>query len=164
MLFSDKSKDYQRTWQMAKEANAYARSIILKGSTQLENNELAAEYFQHLRRGVEGNSYARIKNPGSKEIGMRDIMDEEMTRRINNGESELLAIFYSVITVSKKYSVGNCYELSFQALDYILNHAPDIKAELYQVENGDHAFLVLNRNEDSFMEDPLTWGENAIVC
>lgn len=151
--------DYQKTLQIAKDANKHARSIIIKGSSWTQNNDLDTEYFKHLLRGVEGTYYTK-----SEEIGMRDIIYDEINRRMKSGESEVLATFHSVVAVSTKYSLGNCYELSFLALDYILNHFPEMRAELYKIEYGDHAFLVLNRDPDSFMDKPHTWGENAIVC
>jgi hypothetical protein len=159
MFFSGKSRDYDLTLRIAEEASGYARSVILKGASQLENNELSPPYFQHLLRGVEGVRYTK-----SKEIGMRDIIYDEVSRHMKMGESEVLATYKSVIEVSRKYSVGNCFELTFQALDYILNRYPEIKAEVYKLEYGEHTFLVLNRDADSSMFEPDTWGKNAIVC
>lgn len=165
MFFSGKSSDYATTLRIAQEAVLYARSVILKGSSQIENNDLEPHYFQHLLRGVEGVRYTQ-----SKEIGMRDILNDEIVNRVKNGESDMLAMYNSVIEVSKKYSLGNCYELTFQALDYILNKYPEMPAEVYKLANlnelddGIHAFLVLNRDPKSSMFEPETWGENAIIC
>ena len=71
----------------------------------------------------------------------------------------------SVVAVTSKYSLGNCDELATQAFEYVLNH-DNISAEKFRIagEGGDHVFVVINRDPSSDPNDPLSWGENAVIC
>jgi hypothetical protein len=158
--FFRKKYESHRILKIGKAANKYARSQIIKGGTQLENNKLDPDYLHHLKKGVEEGS----KVPGWKGFGVKDIIEDEAQRRVKKGEKPAFAYYNSIISVTSKYSLGNCNELAVQALDYILRHAPDISAEVYKIEGGDHAFLVLNRDPSSAAEDPNTWGPNAVIC
>ena len=158
-FFRKKPNEYVKTLKAAEKAKQYARSIIVKGSTQLENNKLNQEHFDHLRKGVEGSTFSKLEG-----LGIKDIIDIETERRIQNHENPVLATYNSIISVTSKYSLGNCHELAVQALDYILRYAPEINAEVYTIEGGDHVFLVLNRDPYSKAEDPSNWGDNAVIC
>jgi len=139
--------------QYAMEAKAYAQSQIKKGSTWLQNNSLSDEYFDFLKKGI-----------GEYSGGVRDEMREQFCQDILE-EDRIVAYYESTICVSSKYSLGNCEEMAFQALDYILNNVHfNINAEVYWLGNGDHAFLVINRDQCSNPRDPKTWGAAAVFC
>ncbi|WP_240610484.1 hypothetical protein, partial [Legionella qingyii] len=62
-------------------------------------------------------------------------------------------------------SLGNCYEMALMALDYVLRYAPpSVNAEVYQIEGGDHVFLVVGRKKNSNPNNPATWGKDAYIC
>lgn len=148
-----------KTLLIAEKAKSYARSIILKGHTQIENNALTPEYFNHLRKGTKGEEFA-----GMEGLGTSDIATEEALRRSRNGESDILAVYNSKLGVSYKFSLGDCDDLALHALDYIVRHVPEMEAELYRIKGGDHVFLVLNRDPDSAVDDTSKWGANAVIC
>jgi hypothetical protein len=159
-MFSFFKKDsYTKTLEAAQKANLHAKSIILKGYTQLESSYLDSNYSDHLRKGISGSDFSKIEG-----IGICDIIDEQINYRLKNGESGILAQFNSMLTVSAKFSLGNCDVLALHALDYIVRNFPTIEAELYKIGEGDHVFLVLNRNRNSEAHDPTTWGINAVIC
>lgn len=70
-----------------------------------------------------------------------------------------------VVQASKK---GNCGEYAMLALKYVVAHnnsnSAQINAECYEVQGGDHVFLVVGREPASNPKDPSTWGESAYIC
>jgi len=67
--------------------------------------------------------------------------------------------------LAQKMGVGNCGEMSFLgfALALAEEDGPD-RIEIFEITNGDHAFLVIGRAFGSDPNDPSTWGESAIIC
>lgn len=68
------------------------------------------------------------------------------------------------IKLIKKYLVGNCNDMAFLALEFMVNHYPSIRAEIFHIFNGDHSFLVVGRDKHSEESEPETWGESAFIC
>ena len=66
--------------------------------------------------------------------------------------------------VAEFIGAGNCYEYSHVALHKLRNHDPSINAEVYSIKNGDHIFLLIDRDSSSDPSDLNTWGKNAVVC
>lgn len=75
-----------------------------------------------------------------------------------------IRFFEQSIANCKKFSIGNCHELALMALHYMIEEQPDINAEVYHIEGGDHAFLVVGRKIDSDPHRPDTWGDEAYIC
>lgn len=148
------------TLTYANEAIKHARDQIRKGSTQLENNNLKETYFEYLHRGIKGKA-------DSGEIGIREVTHQQVADRLEVSpyKDRRLAHYESIISTTSKYSLGNCFELAVQALNFILQNAPlHLNAEVYEIQNGDHVILVLNRDQNSNPQDPATWGKNAVIC
>lgn len=136
----------------AHEAKNYARRYILKGATQLENNALSDEQAFALDKGVDdvrsiAEHYYRFPDPLSL-------------------ENHNVYYFNKSNELAKKYGLGNCDELSLLALDYFLTQydGDDISAEMYEIHNGDHQFLVIGRKKNSDPHNPLDWGDQAVIC
>lgn len=150
----------EETLALAKTAKFYARSQIIKGSSWLINNALPPLYFRHLKSGIGHEKTATV--------GIRDLIDDIINydKKHDPLETDRFVAAYEVdIAVTSKYSIGNCIELAFQTLDYILTYsAIEINAECFKIKGGDHSFVVLNRIRDSDPADPLTWGQNAVIC
>ncbi|HTM64503.1 MAG TPA: hypothetical protein VL360_08420 [Gammaproteobacteria bacterium] len=60
--------------------------------------------------------------------------------------------------------IGNCSEYSFLCLHIMLDLEPNLNAEIFEVVDGDHIVLVLDRNQESNENDYTTWGNDAVVC
>ncbi len=151
-----------KTLDMADKAVKYARSQILKCQTSLEVNQLSEDRKLSLTKAICGSNV-----PGNEGIGVRDLIKEasQLILEANcNPDERALQVLKKTNAITSKYSLGNCYELALQSLDYILESYPDMRAELYSIGNGDHAFLVLNRAYYSAAQLPETWGESAVVC
>lgn len=133
--------------EIAIAAKQYARAHIREGYTQLEVNAYSAELKTTLYNAVND---------------LRSFRRETDCTSIHT--DEMLDYFDRTVRAVKKYSLGNCSEFAFLALEYVVEHEPNVNAEIFQIENGDHEFLVLGRDPNSNPANPLTWGENAYIC
>lgn len=149
----------QDVLRIGQEAVQYAREIIKKIPTDVQNNTLPRLYAKSLFDGMQRNKFSFWDNA----IGIRDLIDD-CKNPLDTGINEFLLFYEQVISVTSKYSIGNCGELVYQTLDYLLLKKLNIKAEVYTIENGNHQILVLNRDVNSNPSDPATWGDNAVIC
>lgn len=118
-----------------------ARQWIIKGATELENNQRSPEEFTSLFKAVgDIKAYTLQKDFYS--------MTEVMHNHIEN---------------VKKYSIGNCLEYAYMTMYELWKNNFCGSAEVYRIKGGDHAFVVLNRKTDSDPNDFTTWGTDAIV-
>lgn len=144
----------QETLDIAARAKQHARTLVLKGSTQLENNKLL--YTNREMREALFVGVKQVRDACSKTF--------DNAKRILE-KDEVVNYYENEIAFSCKYSLGNCFELALQALDHVLRkERVDMFAELYLLQGGDHGFLVLNRKPESDPELPETWGDAAVIC
>lgn len=143
---------------LAVKALEYAQSFVVKGSTELANNQRSPEELAALYTGI---------------IEIRHSIKKEADRRWRmlrgNGfpnENELYRGLYSdvMIEMIKKSSLGNCSEVSFLIMDFCHQNNFNGLAEIYDIERGDHEFVVIGRDPNSDPNDINTWGKNALVC
>ncbi len=132
---------------IARAANKYARIQIREGSTQLQNNAYDLNKRLALKIAVED-----IREASEEDRGF--FLSIDFTLRC----------FEQLIANCKKLSIGNCYELALMALHYMIKEHPDMNAEVYRIEGGDHVFLVIGRERDSDPNRPETWGDGAYIC
>jgi hypothetical protein len=128
----------------AKEAISYARSYIVNGNTWLSSNGLDADSKRVLNTGV-------------------GFVREEKNSLLHSSKNPV-DNFFSVVTTSKKYSLGNCHELAFMALHYLVSKYPDYRSEVVSLGQGNHVFVVIGRDENSEIGNINTWGKDAIIC
>ncbi len=146
--------DLKEVLEAAEYAKVHARSRICKGSNHHDGmaKQLSSDIDQRdaLHQSI---------------IEMRDLIHDESKITPNPLEKNYtdLLWFETNIKFSTKYSLGNCYEYTLQALDYILQKNPDIDGEIFRILRGDHFFLVLNRDPNSDPNKPETWGA-AVIC
>lgn len=134
------------TSNIAEKACKYARTQIIAGSTLIENN-----LFE------ESKKLALIK-------AVKDIRELTQNSDYILDIDKTILHFQNSVSNASKYSIGNCGEYAFMALFYIISHNPDTFAEVYHIEGGDHAFLVIGRDPNSNPNVPSTWGETAYIC
>lgn len=63
---------------------------------------------------------------------------------------------------SMKFSTGNCMEYACLVAYNLIRNGLS-KVEILQIPNGDHAFVVLNRDQTSRLNDFQNWGDAALV-
>lgn len=129
--------------KVAQLACADARRKIRTGFTQLENNEQSTKHRQlmlgavlHLRENLTSTNVSSRK---------------EM-QRIQNHKNVL------------KYSIGNCSELAVAACLFMKNNYPEINSELYRIDGGDHAFIIINRDPHTAPSTPEDWNDESYIC
>jgi hypothetical protein len=137
----------EKLFNLAQDASRYAKMKIKMGSTWLENNDLTPEVFDSLYK-ISDKLYKLVNELGKNKLSL---------------EHEVIKDYENIIEVSGKNYFGNCFWRACQALDYILHINPGIYVEIYEIENGDHAFLVFGRDRNSHPSLPETWG-NAYIC
>lgn len=135
--------------KIALEAMGHAHSKIEDSPSHVRVNQYEDEKAAAMDSAVRANRAAVEKK------------HEEMAS-LRLEHDDLLYLYESEIEAIKKY--GNCGELARLAFDYIVDKYPNIRAEIFEITNGDHCFLVLGRNPLSDPNRPETWGENAYIC
>lgn len=82
--------------------------------------------------------------------------------KIVNGRNKYIAL---MVTASQavKYNVGACDEMTAIAFMAGLQKT-QAKLDMYSIEDGNHAFLVIGRSLNSDSEDFTTWGPNCVIC
>ncbi len=67
----------------------------------------------------------------------------------------------------EEYPIGNCGELTQLAFEYLVRSNKDLKIEMVEIPQyqnyGNHGFLVINRDYNSKINDPTTWGNKAVI-
>jgi hypothetical protein len=132
--------------QLGQDACAYAREQIIDGGTQLVNNQYHPAKRRALRQAVSDMRKAARKTEFLVDI------------------DKSLRFFEAKIEKSKQLSIGNCQELALMAMHHVLISQSKATAEVYHIEGGDHAFLVIGRKKESKPHEPETWGEDAYIC
>ena len=175
---------YKEIIQLANEARIHAKRSIRAGDTWLNANDLPSEYFQALKKGMEDirGVFADLTHEQPEEEKKKNTLEYRLeidndadfhkeviarTFRMHNllEKSPYVNYYENVIAISSKYDLGNCGELAYFALDYILYHAPpELNAETYSIRGGNHSFLVINRDPNSDPNLPETWGTDAVIC
>lgn len=168
------SHDLASMMRLGQAANMYARTMVKKGGTQIENNLLEENRFFLLHNAVNNarsdfnieaqnkrlSFLAKIHSLHDKKL--LTMMDQDKIN-LTLDHYALLTYFESSVKGSIKYSLGNCDELAFLALYYITENTTDVRAEKFFISGGQHTFLVINRKYGSDPNDPSTWGD-AIIC
>lgn len=88
----------------------------------------------------------------------------EIVQNILVGETMLPQTFLLRASFAEKYNVGNCGEMACVGLKYAIDHSKNRRVEIFQIDNGDHWFLVIGRKNGTDPADYEHWGEDAIVC
>lgn len=143
----------EETLIIGQKACQYASRQILHGCTDLKNNELEFEYYRSHVFGI-----VHLRSRVNKEVKIAQNIDALFLPL-------MLREYDNRVLMSSKYSLGNCHELAYQALDYILqNEAEDLNADVFKISGGDHVFVVLNKDPKSDCQNPGKWGPGAVIC
>lgn len=68
--------------------------------------------------------------------------------------------------IIKTAGVANCGEYSLLTHSHLMDLTKDnpTRLEIAHIINGDHAFNIIGRKENSNINDPATWGDSAVVA
>ena len=70
----------------------------------------------------------------------------------------------AIAEVAEECNVGTCLEMSAVAFKHSIQNKPELRAELFFLEGGNHVFLVLGRNPSSDPSKYKEWGGEAVIC
>ncbi len=130
-------------------AVSVARRAILQSSTHPSANQLKPEDFENLVYQCHDlrSSYNAVNQYHSGSS------DESQITRLK-----------SIVDKIKARKIGRCREYSYVVLDTLLRMGANLSnIEEYCIENGDHAFVVMNRDPNSNPTDYKTWNDSAVV-
>jgi len=116
-------------------------SGIIRTSSSLPGHENKAEAVESSRQIIDQNVLEKLKSSNIK-----------ITENI------LLRLLCNAI---KAQQAGNCYEFSLYC--YYLLTKNDIHCEIFRIKNGNHVFLVMNRDTSTPVNDYRNWNKEAIV-
>lgn len=152
------SPSITEVWALADAAKNYARTHIVRSAATIENNNLSTNYFNALYFNI----YLELR-PYIKAAIAQDFLEDNIS----------IKEYENIIHFSSKFSLGNGEELCLQAIDYILQFS-SISAEFFYItgsgsfhsfsETEHYPFVVINRNSNSLIGNPLTWGKNCVIC
>lgn len=137
----------------AKEAIRYVQHFVKKGHTHLSNRDL--DISQRLALATA------MKN-------IRELADDSPLYQLTDDDA--LRRFIHRINIIKKYSLGNCSEMSLLALEFIVNNKPELDAKRFTIQDGDHVVLVIGKAGcfESLVEDskdePRGLLDDAWIC
>lgn len=69
----------------------------------------------------------------------------------------------NIVHCTESSSYGRCYEYASLVLFSLLQLKAGLSIELIYIENGDHVFVVLDRDPLSDLQNAQSWGKNAVV-
>lgn len=128
------------------QALTYARKIINASSAHPVANELSAEEQQKLNTKVwDTKDQCDYLNELIEDTDFAATL-----KKINNAA-----------TTIKASGVGNCREYSLLIIEFLLNLNKKIPAQLFEIANGDHAFVVYGQLEG--IADYQHWQKAIII-
>lgn len=149
-----KSHTIEHLYSISKQASAYAQSHIVGSATRksMEINGID-ETVRILAKGIESTR---------QEAQEKDVSPFRLEKNIEFYK------FYNDIQVIKKYSLGNCAEYAYLALDYFNQHnkktMENIAAECFHLTGRDHMLVVVNRDQNSDPSNYQTWNHDVCIC
>jgi hypothetical protein len=146
--------------KLAQEAFSFVRDItILSGNHPNRDNKLVDYLGGNLEDQEDVDKFHELSNEIDGQLKIlreiRDLLYDEFPKH-----DDFLKIL-STAQFFKDFSIGNCHEMSSLAFDFLRSKGK--KVDFYFIENGDHLFLVLNRQKNSNPRDFTTWGPHCLV-
>src|SRR3990167_2322479 len=135
------------TMVLAKAACQKARQIIKTGAAQIENNGFSRQQRESRVKAIEA---------------IREHFKESESDFLNIDINKIARFVFEGHRYSKKYSIGNCSELSKSAFVYLLKRTDNV--EVVEIVGGDHVFVIINRSSSSDLQHPDTWGDTSVIC
>lgn len=130
-------------YEIAVLTKEYVRNHIKNGITQLETNDYPDIVWFAIVSGV-----LDVRNEFNANV------------KLHTAEES----FEIIIETIKKYSLGNCGEIAYMALYYVITHHPQVYAQIYSIGNGNHVFLIIGRKKPLLPMCLETWDKEAFVC
>lgn len=135
-------------------------------SDQLRRNLILGTYITNLARSKITDSCTHPQFNDYPVQKQRDTTYKLTTIRDKMTYARKLDVdpvdFRNAIAINN--GIGNCMEFSIFAFAEMRRLKFGIRSEIIYIENGNHVFLVLDRHKNSDLENPASWGYNAVIC
>lgn len=151
----DKSQDelssLQKTYLLAAKA---IRKIRKEGF-------VSSNYMSRAREGDAPHHYSLEDYYKTKKI-----IDEQSAKVLSQTGS--LRNYFNITLMEARLAkvshAGNCNEMASFLFLYLCERMdPNIPLEKVGIKGGDHALIVVGRDQNSLLENPATWGEAVII-
>lgn len=129
-------------------------AIILKAANHARNSIK----YSSTHPSTSADIYAHILVERSRDDAGRQI-DSLKQRDAQCLWSSKFTVFANVIINNR---AGNCGEASYLVASILFQH--DMHVEVYNIKNGNHTILVIDRDQTSNKEDYKKWGDKTIIC
>src|SRR3990167_2136058 len=110
---------------------------------------------------------------GSSNTYFSNVVCAEMTE-MRNAAKHTVFEFQSAIQeqikmlklmiAAQTFQIGNCYEQALIAFYFLATQKAVLNVELIHMPFADHIFVLIGRAENSDIADPMTWGDDVVVC
>lgn len=142
----------------------------LISSPQKDYLELAVQAVNETRKLIKHSStHLAVNLDGSEEqreqfinVNNKIISNRKIASAVPLNSFKETAELYSKYAIESK--VGNCSELACMMFANLKNKGFTSSSEVLSLNHGDHIFNVIGRIPGSNLNDPTTWGDNAIVA
>lgn len=135
---------------------------------RFKRNLIIATYITNFTRNVINDSYSHPQFNGYDVDAQKALITkiekyrDDMARNAQDIQNlDHLENRHTLITVSR---VGNCMEYSGFAFIEMRRLNFGVRTEMISLQNGDHVFLLLDRNNNSDLNQIATWGNDAVIC
>jgi hypothetical protein len=143
----------------------YAASPDTLKNKILKENLTIAELIMRDLRSFITRSHS---HPSNNTVGdFKELRTEiETLREFSHKYKKLPIKEYAkkIYELCKEHKIANCDEYAMAGLHLLIQNNPGKYGEVFHIKNGDHLFLVIDRDRFSDPNDYTTWGPNAVVC
>lgn len=156
----ERTKECQNALCFAYEAMVYSVRKVVTSANYLNREEKVIDLsiypsLDNLAKFLSGSRQTIIASAMKDYIKKRTLSKNEMVCSL----SDRVAI--------EQFPIGNCGELTNIAFEYLARMHKDLSVEIVQIpawnNNGDHVFLLIDRDPKSDLNDPITWGNKAVI-
>lgn len=128
-----------------------------------QDMKIAIEIANIVRSRISGSYTHPQTNSFAYHQHLQIEYDIKKMRRIVDGSDKGRSID-NIYHHAVKTSLGNCSEFAMSAFYLLSKKYPQLNTEVVEYANGDHAFVLINRQLGSYIQRPETWGAAAIIC
>ncbi len=154
------TKDCQNGLCFAYEALAYSvRKVIT-----------SANYFNREEKNLDLSIHPSLDNLAkflavSRQKIIASAMKDYIKKRTSS-KNEMVCSLSDRVAI-EQFPIGNCGELTNIAFEYLARMHKDLSVEIIHIpswnNNGDHVFLLIDRDSKSDLNDHTTWGNKAVI-
>lgn len=83
---------------------------------------------------------------------------------VSRGINQKVLMLMESIELSKKYSLGNCFEHAALGFEYLINQRYSFNVEIFHINSPDHTIVVMNRDQNTPSSLHEKWNQGVYIC